>query len=99
MENFPANCLRFLAVPRVQVAQRRKEHIRSSQATNEKNPENLTLMGIVKDEVERNPRENTETIPANRAIDLFIASGVTSSPAETLSQFPLLHRKFGQFSV
>ena len=45
-------------------------------------------MGIVTDEVERNPRENTETIPDNRAIDLFIASGVTSSPAET---FPSSH--------
>ena len=68
--------------------QRRKEHIRSSHATNEKKPENLTLMGIVTDEVERNPRENTETIPDNRGIDLFIASGVTSSPAET---FPSSH--------
>ena len=87
---------RFLAVPRVQVVQRRKEHIKSSHARNEKKPENLTLMGIVTDEVERNPRENTETIPDNRAIDLFIASGVTSSPAETFPSshsYTLLFRK------
>jgi len=34
---------------------------------------NLTLIGIAADAVERNPREITETMPPNRAIDLFIA--------------------------
>ena len=36
---------------------------------------NLTLIGIATDAVERNPRENTETIPLNRPIDRFIAWG------------------------
>jgi len=34
---------------------------------------NLTLIGIAADAVERNPREITEAMPPNRAIDLFIA--------------------------
>jgi len=34
---------------------------------------NLTLIGIAADAVEQKPRENTETIPPNRPIDLFIA--------------------------
>jgi len=33
---------------------------------------NLTLIGIATDAVERKPRENTEAIPLNRPIDLFI---------------------------
>lgn len=57
-----------------------------------KKPENLTFIGIVTDAVERNPRENAETIPANRPIDLFIASADLLS-RWSFSQFPLSHRK------
>lgn len=50
---------------------------------------NLTLIGIATDAVERNPRENTETILPNRPIDLLITSfGVTSSHAVA---FPSSH--------
>ena len=55
-------------------------------------PENITLIGILTDAVERNPRENTQAIPANRPIDLFIASADLLS-CWNVSQFPLLHWK------